>query len=87
MVEEDTQMNIEDIEAAPVAGIGVVIVVMAEIEAGPMEQHNCCRVPALDFQDKYRKHRDFLECSGEQVPAACYDWKLVECEGLAGRLM
>lgn len=83
MVEEDMQMNIEDIEAAPLAGIGVVAV----IEAGPMEQHSCCKVPALDFQDKLRKHRDFLVCSKEQVPAACSDWKLVVCVGYAGRSM
>lgn len=87
MVEEDMQMNIEDIEAAPLAGIGDVTVVMAVIEAGPMEQHSCCKAPALDFQDKFRKHRDFLECSKEQVPAACSDWKLVVFVGYAGRSM
>lgn len=86
-MEEDMQMSIEDIEAAPPAGTGVVIVVMAVIEAGPMEQHSCCKVPALDFQHKFRKHRDFPECSKEQVPAACSDWKLVVRVGYAGRSM
>lgn len=84
MVEEDTQMNIADIEAAPVAGIGVVIVVMAVIEAEPTEQHNCCKVPVLD---KFQKHTYFLGCSGEQLPAAWSDWKLVVSEGFAGKLM
>lgn len=65
MEEEDRQRNIEDIEAAIVAGIAVVVVVagvviMAAVGAWPMEQHNCCRVSVLDFLHKFAKNRDFL---------------------------
>lgn len=74
MVEEDRQRNIEDIEAAIVTGISVVVavaVIKAAVEAEPMEQHNCCRVSVLDFLHEFAKHRDFLECSVEKGPDVC----------------
>lgn len=55
-------MNIDDIVAVNAISIGEALVAVVEVEAEiePPGQHNCCRVPVLDFQDKL-KHKDSLE--------------------------
>lgn len=59
---ESGQMNIDDIVAVNAISIGEALVAVVEVEAEiePPGQHNCCRVPVLDFQDKL-KHKDSLE--------------------------
>lgn len=42
-----------------VAGIQAAAGIQAVVsEAGPKEQHNCCREPVLDFQNRSQKNKD-----------------------------
>lgn len=51
------------------------LVTGAGVEAVPMERHNCCKLLALCFQDKFGKYKDSVvhlrlkpeACSGQQL--------------------
>lgn len=61
-----------------VAGTGIAVgtgvVVGIEVLAGPMEQHNYCRLPVLDLKDKFGNCKEDSECwSKKQVPDVSSD--------------
>ena len=60
-----------EFEAAAVVEAAAAAVIEAVVsEAGPKEQHNCCREPALDFQNKSQKNKDTPVLLPKQVPDA-----------------
>ncbi|GMP51424.1 hypothetical protein CsSME_00017656 [Camellia sinensis var. sinensis] len=78
------------IEVEAVVGVGgkieVEAVVGIGVEAGPTEQHNCCRALVRRFQGKPGKRRDTLVWLGKQVCAECSEKKKQECGGFEERV-
>lgn len=61
MEEGGSHMSTVDIEFEAEFEAVVVAEAVVEtvfVEAGPKEQHNCCREPVLDFQNKPQKNKD-----------------------------
>lgn len=63
MEEGGSHMSTVDIEVEAEFEAVVVVVAEAVVEtvfvgAGPKEQHNYCREPVLDFQNKSQKNKD-----------------------------